>query len=255
MGNGMAAAVKHFSFAHLRPGPRTADYSVRVLDCLCFMLGVSGYKGLMLRVQGHPLLTTGFKLSEKGRTIASNVAEFLQSRLPPMSSVVAGFARGAVVHPGYLMHPRVLLALMSGLSETQCLRVRNLSPGPAPGPSSEASQGLAAESPARPEPHRQSPPRGSPGDSGQDALSLAPYLHPPVPRGRCRGRGCSRAALPVPGPEPHHEAGDSDSPPRGTRQSWPVPPPWKRFLPSAVPHHHDVRTLLVPNLPPSVSCG
>jgi hypothetical protein len=77
----MAAAAKHFSFAHLPPGPRTADYSVRVLDCLCSMLGVSGYKGLMLRVQGHPLLMKGFKLSEEDRTIASNVAEFLQSTL------------------------------------------------------------------------------------------------------------------------------------------------------------------------------
>jgi hypothetical protein len=70
MGNRMAAAVKHFSFAHLHPGPRTVDYSTRVLDCLCSMLGVSGYKGLIL--QGHPLLTTGFKLSEEDRTIASD---------------------------------------------------------------------------------------------------------------------------------------------------------------------------------------
>jgi hypothetical protein len=77
-----------------------------------------------------------------------------------MSSVVAGFARGVVVHPGYLMQPRVLLALMSGLSEVQCLRVRNLSPGPAPGPPSQAPHGLAAEFPARSEPDRQSPLEG-----------------------------------------------------------------------------------------------
>jgi hypothetical protein len=114
----------------------------------------------MLRVQGHPFLTTGFKLSEEDRTITTSVAEFLQSRLPPMSSVVAGLARGVVVHPGYLMHPRVLLALMSGLSEAQCLRVRNFSPGPTPGPPSVAPQGLAAEAPARPEPDRQSPLEG-----------------------------------------------------------------------------------------------
>jgi hypothetical protein len=195
MGNKMAAAVKHFSVAHLHPGPRTVEYSIRVLGCLCSLLGVSGYKGLMLRVQGHPFLKTGWKLSEEDMVTARNIAKFLKSRLPHMGSVIAGFAPGAVVHPCYLMHPRVLLALVSGLSEAQCLRVRNLSPGPAPVPPSEASRGLAAEAIARLEPHRLSPPRGSPGDSCQDAMSPSPPMGPPVPWGRGRGR----AMVPVPG--------------------------------------------------------
>jgi hypothetical protein len=71
----------------------------------------------MLRVQGHPFLETGWKLSEEDMTTAGNIAKFLKSRPPlPMGSVVAGFAHGTVVHLGYLMHPRVLLALMSGFS-------------------------------------------------------------------------------------------------------------------------------------------
>jgi hypothetical protein len=50
LGNGMAAALRHFSLAHIPPGPWTAEISIRVLDCLCSLLGVNGYKGLMLRV-------------------------------------------------------------------------------------------------------------------------------------------------------------------------------------------------------------
>jgi hypothetical protein len=159
-GDGMAGALKHFTPVHLPPGPWTAGFSLRILDCLCAILGVNGLKGLMRRVRGHPFLKTGFKLSEEDRSVAAGVANLLRSRLPPMSSVVAGFARGVVLHPGYLTHPRVLVALMRGFSEAQCLTVRNLSPGPAPDPPSEAPRDLVVVLPAGPGTAQQSPLEG-----------------------------------------------------------------------------------------------
>jgi hypothetical protein len=180
----------------------------------------------MLRVQGHPFLTVGFKLWEEDKSIATSVADFLQSRLPPMSSVVAGIARGVVVHPGYLMHPRVLVALMSGLSEAQCLRVRNLSPSPAPGSPSEAPQGLAAEAPARPEPERPSPPSKVSGGRWPGRSVAGTVLASSCPAEEVVvGLRCPYLYLSL-----TVRLGTRTFTPRGSCPPRLVPPPWRRFL-------------------------